>query len=116
MKLKELMKSIKLKIQFKRFQKGYWDGYSQGCKRCLVANGTFLVVKVTDINVYSEFSKHPPKSRAWTYRPWRAGFEYGYAEAISFYDSGESPTSNDDSFYEQDIRIKLEFEKLKEDF
>ena len=116
MKLRELLKSLKQKIQFKRFYKGYWDGYNQGTKRCMVANGLFLPVKMTDINVYSEFSKHPPRSRTWTYAPWRAGFEYGYDEALGFYNSGESPTCNGDSFYEQDIRIKLEFERLKEDF
>lgn len=107
---------IKEHIQFKRFYKGYWNGYNQGTKRCFIANGRLLPVKITDINVYAEFSKHPPRSRTWTYNPWRAGFEYGYTEALSFYNAGESPTSNDDSFYEQDIRVKQEFERLKEDF
>lgn len=116
MKLKELMKIIKRNIQFKRFKSGYWSGYNQGAKRCFTANGLFLPVKATDINIYSEFCKHPPRSREWTYNPWRAGFEYGYTEALSFYDAGESPTSNEDSFYDQESRIRLEFEKQKEDF
>lgn len=108
--------AIKRKIQFKRFKSGYWDGYRQGAKRCFTANGLFLPAKVTDISIYSEFCKHPPRSREWTYNPWRAGFEYGYFEALSFYNAGESPVSNDDSFYNQDIRIRMAFEKQKENF
>lgn len=116
MALPNFIFEIKRKIQFKRFKSGYWEGYKQGAKRCFTANGLFLPVKMTDINIYSEFSKHPPNSRAWTYNPWRAGFEYGYTEALSFYDAGESPTSNNDTFYDQESRIRLEFEKQKADF
>lgn len=116
MALPNFILRIKERIQFERFQKGYWSGYNQGAKRCFTANGLFLPVKVTDISIYSEFCKHPPRSREWTYNPWRAGFEYGYTEALSFYNAGESPVYNDDSFYSQDIRIRMEFERQKENF
>lgn len=116
MALPKFIFELKRKIQFRRFKSGYWDGYHQGTKICFTANGLFLPVKVTDISIYSEFSKHPPCSREWTYNPWRAGFEYGYTEALSFYNAGESPVSNGDSFYRQDIRIRMAFERQKENF
>lgn len=116
MALPKFIFGIKQKIQFKRFKSGYWDGYRQGAKRCFTANGLFLAAKITDINIYCEFCKHPPRSREWTWKPWRAGFEYGYLEALSFYNSGDNPVSNDDSFYSQDIRIRMAFEKRKDNF
>lgn len=110
------LKILKRKIQFNRFSKGYWSGYSQGARRCLVANGMFLPLKITDINIYSNFVNHPPRSRKWTYQPWFEGFSYGYTEALSFYNSGDDPEYNNDSIHDQEIRIREEFMKCVENF
>lgn len=111
-----LFKAIKEKIQFRKFYNGYYAGYKEGAKRCYMSDGRFLRLSMTDMNVYSDFSKHPNKNWNWLYRPWREGFDFGYTEALGFYNSGDDPNKNGDSYYAQDIRVKQEFEKLKEDF
>lgn len=116
MKLPTFLRVIKEKIQLKKFRNGYWDGYSSGAKRCLIEDGRFLRLSVTDMNVYCEFKKHPNKSRTWLYGPWRAGFDFGYTEAVSFYNSGDHPHDNNDTVHDQEFRIMQEFLRQKDDF
>lgn len=111
-----LFRLLKERIQYKKFYNGYYAGYHQGAKRCYMSDGRYLRLSMTDMNVYSDFAKHPSKSRKWLYVPWRKGFDYGYSDAVGFYNSGDDPHKNDDSYYAQDIRVRQRYEELKEEF
>lgn len=106
--MSNIFHTIKLKWQFGSYVKGYSRGYEQGAKRCAACNGMFVRLSGTDIEVRSGFVKKPVFG--FLKVPWRSGFELGYTEAVSDYNSGDTPIKVS-SFNDILASLKQEFDK-----
>lgn len=107
-----IFEKYKKKKQFQAYCNGYSAGYQRGVEKCrLNADGRVLQLRSSDITIQSQFCKRP--KAAWRYFPWYAGFEYGYTEALSWYNAGEDPKLGDGDESINDIieRLRKEFDK-----
>lgn len=105
----DIFKRWRKKRQWKAYFKGFNSGYYYACKKFLVMNGRFAVLKSHDIVMGAQF--HRTYNSEKMHRIWKAGFEFGMTDAYAFYNSGEDPKNGKESFAEQEARVYEQFEK-----